>query len=178
MNWQKMTLITLSIVLIFVITTIAIGETYEEGWIMCQLDSYVNIRAFPKTNSEQTGYLLAGDRIFLDGQVKNGFAHCVGLSTEAGEGWVYKGFISPSKPVEDGREYHVKANGRVAARRSISGDRRCWLHDNDILTVYLKSEDWCLTSQGFIKAEFINFSDQPVIISEYSNPYDMTWEDD
>lgn len=156
---HRLVLLALVIALIFTEASAA-GEEYREGWIMCQPDSYVNIREAPKTSANESGYLVAGDRIFLDGKVKNGYAHCVRLSTEASEGWVYKGFISSYEPVKDGREYRIRSKGRVAARRSISGDRRCWLHNDDILTVHLRSDDWCLTNKGFVKSEFIDFDSE------------------
>ena len=154
----------------------AIGETeYTEAWVLCQPDSYINIRAFPKKDAEKSGYLMSGDRIFVDGSSKRGFMHVYGV-TEAGEGWVAKGYIVYSEPYADGHRYPVHAKGRVAARRTVNGTRRRWLHDGDILTVYMVSDEWCLTSQGFVKTEYIDLTSRQDC--ENVDPLGMTWEDE
>lgn len=153
-------------------------EDCTEAWVLCQPGSYVHVRANPSRNSQDNSVLYSGDRIILDGRVKNGFYHCVLMANEAGEGWVSKGFVVHDKPFSDGRKYLVSANGRVACRRSINGDRRHWLHDGDIITVYMVSIDWCLTNQGFVKTECIDLKNPIVESASNLNADDMTWEED
>ena len=164
----------------FLIVALMIGfakaeDETEEGWILCQPDSFVNIRNKPNKNSEVSGYLMAGDRVFLDGKQKKGYLHCVGLSNESGEGWVAKGFICLNEPHPDGHEYRIKSSGRVAARCYIGGNRRRWLRDGYILKVYMVSEDWSLTTQGFVRTEFIDLT-MPMDI-QGMDPEGMTWEE-
>lgn len=165
-----------SIVLLGCIYTIANAEEPTDAWVLCQPDSYINVRYSHNKSSEVIGWLLSGDPIHLDGLEKNGYLHIVNFSNEYGEGWVAKGFVVRSEPVQDGHEYLVQAKGRVAARRTVEGHRRCWLHNNDILTVYMRSNDWCLTNQGFVKTEFIDL-DCPLDIPTPS-PDEMTVEED
>ena len=148
-----------------------------EAWVLCQPGSYVHVRSNPSRNSQDNGSLYSGDRIFLDGHTDNGFAHCVLMHNEAGEGWVSKGFIVYDKPLQDGRKYMIFANGRVACRRAIGGDRRKWLHDGDVLTVYMVSLEWCLTSQGFVKTDCIDLKN-PIVEGRNLDPDGLLWEDD
>lgn len=152
------------------------GEEAPMAWVLCQPDSYVNIRTKPRKNASTCGQLYSGDYIFLDGISRNGFLHCINMSTEEGEGWVYKGFIVYSEPYEDGHEYLIDSDGRVACRRSVDGTRRLWLSNEDVLTVYMASDDWCLTDKGFVKTEFINL--QCPINYETPDPDMMTWEEE
>lgn len=169
----------LFIALIFAIccTSSYAEEDYTMAWVLCQPDSWVNSRRFPKKDGEVNARLFPGDKILLDGKQKHGFMHAVGIASEDGDGWVSEGFIVYSEPNQDGHDHLVKAKGRVACRRSIGGTRRHWLRDGDILTVYLISDEWCLTNEGFVKTEFIDLESR-VDIGESTNPDDMTWEND
>lgn len=162
--------------IIFSIFPALCSEPTTDGWILCQPDSYVNIRSRPNKNSSTCGQLYIGDIVHMDGHEKNGYVHCVDMTTEATEGWVCKGFIVASEPVEDGYDHHVISDGRVAARRSVGGYRRCWLRNNDILTVYMVSNEWCLTNKGFVQTEFIDIL-CPLNV-ETPDPDMMTWEED
>lgn len=152
-------------------------DNWTEAWVLCQPDSWVNSRRFPKKDGEINAYLFSGTKIFLDGKQKRGFVHAVGMNSEDGDGWVSKGFIVYSEPVEDGHRYPVRATGRVAARRAVGGTRRRWLHDGDEVTVYMISDEWCLTNEGFVKTEFIDL-DSRLDIDTPASPEDMTWEAD
>lgn len=172
---MKKALIAL-LLLALIFATTCYAEKITEAWVLCQPNSYINVRPFPKKDTERSGYLMSGDRIFIDGTEKRGYMHVYGI-TEAGEGWVFKGYIVYSEPYEDGHRYPIHAKGRVAARRTVGGTRRKWLHDGDILTVYMVSDEWCLTSQGFVKTEFIDLESRQDI-DEPTDPDLMTWEDD
>lgn len=149
------------IVTIAMITAVcAIGalaeETLTEAWVLCQPDSYINIRARANSRSEKAGYLLSGDRIWIDGKTADGFAHCDRMTNEAGEGWVYAGYIVFEEPKEINRRCRIQANGRVAARRTIDGERRTWLINGSEITVYQTAGEWAVTDEGFIKTEYID----------------------
>ena len=134
-------------------------ETWEDGlirvWIVCQPDSFVNVRAFPNGKTEAVGRLDSGDMTYTDGQTKRGFLH-VYANVEAGEGWVHKGYVvydEPHRPAQT--DYVIQSNGRVSCRRSAGGTRRCWAKNGDPVKVYYISDEWSITNKGFIKTEFL-----------------------
>ena len=126
----------------------------EDGWIMCQPDSYVNVRAAPGKGGRVVGYLELGDAIQMDGR-RNGYTHVTGISTEGGEGWVACGYIVTDAPQIETVAAWIDAEGRVACRRAIDGNRRKWLHQGDPMTLYASSAEWSVTSEGFIKTEYV-----------------------
>lgn len=126
----------------------------EEGWIMCQPDSFVNIRESPGKGGRVVGYLELGDAIQTGGH-RNGYTHVTGISNESGEGWVASGYIVTDAPQVETVAAKVDADGRVACRRAIGGNRRKWLHAGDALTLYASSAEWSITSEGFVKTQYI-----------------------
>lgn len=126
----------------------------EDGWIMCQPDSYVNIRESPGEAGRVVGYLELGDAIQTD-KHHNGYAHVTGLSTEGGEGWVASGYIVADAPQIETVAAWVDSDGRVACRRAIGGNRRKWLRPGDTLTLYASSAEWSMTSEGFVQTKYI-----------------------
>ena len=175
---RRLIALILVLALIFAIPIVSFAEEeYEEAWVLCQPDSWVNSRRFPKKDGEVNAHLFPGTKIFIDGKQKRGYIHAVGIMSEDGDGWVSKGFIVYSEPRQDGHVYQIRTTGRVACRRSIGGTRRRWLYDGDILTVYMVSDEWCLTSEGFVKTEFIDLESRQDIENQ-TDPDDMTWEED
>lgn len=177
---MKKALLALTLVLALIFAAFGMAEDYddryEDAWVLCQPDSYINIRTFANKRSEVAGYLYSGDHVLLDGATKNGYYHVI-VGVEAGEGWIKKGYVIRSKPERDGHVYPISANGRVAARRTVNGTRRRWMHDGDEVKVYMRSEEWCLTNQGFIITECIDLESR-MDIDQMSDPEDMTWEDE
>ncbi len=136
-------------------------EEYEEAgyvkvWVVCQPDSYVNVREFAKKRSEAVAMGELGDWFWSDMKTKNGFIHVYGWF-EAGDGWINKGYVVYDEPEPVDGCYRISSNGRVACRRTIGGNRRCWAYCDDIVMVYWKTDEWAVTNMGFIKTEFINF---------------------
>ena len=127
---------------------------YLDVWILCQPDSFVNIRAKPSTRSSAEGYLMCGDKVQFTGKTENGFLHCI-CSNELGEGWVYCGYVVLDEPIEVNEKRLIEANGRVACRRTITGNRRCWVVNGSEVNVYWESDEWSVTDKGFIMTEFI-----------------------
>jgi len=127
----------------------------DEYYIICNPKSYVNVRMSPKKASDGTGRLEFGDLVTTDGRRRNGYLHCVGLSNEWGEGWVYKGYLVPDKPVRETCMATVVSNGRVACRRYVNGKRKAWAYNGDEVTVYGYSDEWAVTSKGFIQLRYL-----------------------
>ena len=130
-----------------------VGPLTEGVWVLCQPDSFVYIRQKPSGRSGDIGYAECGDVFETDGRKKNGFLH-VYASVETGEGWISLGYIVWEKPVKVFATRRIDSRGRVNARRTIGGKRRCWLRDGDQIRVYWMAE-WAVTNKGFVKAEYI-----------------------
>ena len=143
-------------ILIFLqITAILAGCSAEQVFVLCQPDSWVNVRISPGKRGEVIGRFDLGDELETDGKMRHGYLHLINLSLEETEGWIHAGFVTDT-PV---KIYQVKSEivskGRVACRRSVNGTRRKWLKDGTKITVYPFSEEWAITNVGFVKAEYI-----------------------
>ena len=150
-------LIIAAIFINFYFITHAKGEEEVECWIMCQPDSWVYARQSPSKKGTELGRLELGDKVYTDGKVKNGYLHVIDLWFEMQEGWVKKGYVVYDKPYRPViAETTVRSNGRVAARTTINGKRRRWLKDGQQIKVYMISEEWSVTNQGFVKTKFLN----------------------
>lgn len=141
---------------IFLGHAIAKAEELEiRCWVLCQPDSYVNVREFARKGNNETGIMECGDAAYTDGRKKNGFLYLCGVNNELGHGWIHKGYIVYSEPVVKMYVTNVYSNGRVACWRSIGGTRRCWTQPGDTVTVYATSDEWCVTNKGFIKTQYL-----------------------
>ena len=148
-------------VLVLLVTTLLLvlpsyAEEEIDCWILCQPDSWVNARRSPNKRSEEIGRLECGDHIYTDGKTKNGFLH-VFVSFEYGEGWIHKGYVVYDEPyLPLFQDTQIISNGRVKARKTIKGQRRCWLKDGQKIKVYMVSEEWSVTNKGFVQTKFID----------------------
>ncbi len=143
-------------------------RTYS-AWVLCQPDSYVNIRSSPSSRSCIEGRMFCGDEVETDGRSSGGFLHCVNLPCDSVEGWISEGYLVYSEPQEINSEASISANGRVACRRAIDGYRRCWARNGQVVEVYWHSEIWAVTNRGFIQMEFLLFPpEDPFIYKENS----------
>ena len=127
-------------------------RTVTEAWILCS--DYINIRMWPSKKATSVGQLDPCDEIEVDGRTKDGFAHIVSPV----DGWVHAGYITFSKPEAIGETYSVCAKKRVACRRWIDGpkvDRRPWLINGSEVQVLFMSDDWAVTSRGYVKSEWL-----------------------
>ena len=150
------------LVFLWVITLIIIfGPTAKaedfDCWILCQPDSFVYARTSPKKTSMELGRLECGDHVYTDGIIRHGFLHVYGLTFEMSEGWVHKGYVVYDEPYKPAvYETQIVSNGRVNARRTINGKRRCWLKDGESIKVYMVSDEWATTNKGFVKTKYID----------------------
>ena len=132
---------------------VAENETY---WVMCNPDSYVNIRETPRKTGREGGYLLYGDSVEVDGRRYNGYWHIVNCPTEMGEGWVKGLYLVDEMPGEpDKVSCVVVSNGRVAARNGVNGERRKWLKPGMEITVYGMTSEWAVTNQGYVMSRYL-----------------------
>ena len=147
-------IIALVIVLTASMTCFTAFSESSDKYIICNPESYVLVRKSPKNTAEATGRLDCGDTIQTDGKQKDGFLHILGV-TEYGEGWVYQGYIVDDEPMIEKCKGTVAANGRVAARKCIDSKQYNWVNMATDLTVFVRSDEWAVTSKGFIKTKYL-----------------------
>lgn len=150
-------LIVLSIILLLCSLAPAhAGKRATDAWVICKPGDYIIAREWPNRKGDGLGQLDTGYPLHLDGKTKNGFAHCIDTALEKNDCWVYSGYIVFSEPEwMNGEWYTIEAGGRVQARRYIDGPRLCWLKPGTELQVFWISEEWSVTTRGFIKTEFL-----------------------
>ena len=142
------------LVLLFIAIFSLTSSNADTIWVMCQPDSYVNIRSKPSGRSRTEGYALCGYDLETDCKTRNGFLHVYG-SFEAGEGWISEGYIVWDEPIKVDQKYSVCSKGRLAVRKNINGKRSRWCYTDDVLMVYWLSDEWAVTNKGFVKSEFL-----------------------
>lgn len=138
--------------------SVGIAETYDdwedEGkYILCM--DRVNIRMSPNTKQEPIGWLEPGDVVYPDGKRRNGFIHCEIPNIEAGEGWIHKGYLVDDPPEKVNQTGVIVGRGKVMVRKYVNGKRTRWVKPGGEVRVYWWSDDWCLTSVGYIKTRFV-----------------------
>lgn len=159
-GWGMFALGTFLGIVITIIVLMLTNAAYAEDeltypcWVICQPDDYVNIRAGANRHAEVTGWATSGMRFETDWREKNGFLHLVGV-TEYGEGWISEGYVVFTDPQTVNREMVITGGGRVAARKAIEGARRKWLKPGETVTVYRISDEWAVTSAGFVQSRFL-----------------------
>lgn len=146
----------LAIIILTLFTITAIAEAPTEAWVMCNLKSEVIVRTKPDISGDETARVYPGDRVELDGGKKKNWFHVL-LNCESGEGWIRGDHLSFTEPVvyEEGKAYKT-TRGKLSARKSINGEivKRIKKAGTQV-TVYMISEDWAVTSAGYIKSEFL-----------------------
>lgn len=155
-----------------------------EVWVLCQPDSYVNIRPFANKKQIPCGYMECGWKAETNGETKNGYLYLDSVGTESNTGWVKKGYIVYSEPVIITVETNIYSKGRVACWRSIGGKRRCWAKDGDSITVHAVSEEWSVTNKGFVKTKYLGV-DYDALLNKrldagqtYGESDALYWEDE
>ena len=157
-------------------------ERELQCWVLCQPDSYVNVREFAKKGNNEISIMECGDAAYTNGQTKRGFLYLCEVNNELGYGWIHKGYIVYSKPIIKTFETNIYSTGRVACLHSISGTRKCWIKPGDVVTVYAISDEWSVTNKGFIKTKYLGvnydlLSDNMERTESYTESADLYWED-
>ena len=149
-----------------IIISSAAAET-QTVYVICNPDSFVWAREYPKFGANEIAYLQAGDEIQTDGRKDGGWLHVISDLTEPGEGWIYAGYISYSEPevFQSGVQAQT-TRGKVRARRYAGGKIRKTLKKGVTVTAYVVADDWTVTDAGFIKTEFLEFGEEEVKIAE------------
>lgn len=148
--------IVAGLMILTVMMTMMLAASAEDGmvYVLCNPESYVNIRENPSKKAKLAGYAYCGDDFRTDGVIRSGFIH-VFAGTETGEGWISTGFIVYSQPEHVGETWVVESNGRVAARSTVGGKRNRWLKNGKEVQVYYVAEV-AVTNYGFVDAEYLS----------------------
>ena len=151
----EIALIAFAILLIStILSSITFAEDLTEAWVICQPHDYINVRMKPKRQSMAVGYAEDGDSILTDGKRQNGFLRCYGIG-EDGIGWIHSGYVVYEEPTLINKLAYSISNARVACRKCIGGKVRKWLKNLDDVMVYWMTDTWCVTSEGFVKTEYL-----------------------
>lgn len=150
-------IILIALVIFFAVSflnSIGYADGLITAYVLCQPDDYINVRINPSKHSDVVGYAEVADPITTDGKIQNGYLQCFGIG-ENGTGWIHTGYIVYDEPVEVNRMGCSVSRCKLAARKYIGGKVRKWLKNLDEFMVYWMSDEWCVTSRGFIKTEFV-----------------------
>lgn len=140
------------IVFCVILYAVQAEEVYAKGWILCK--DYVFIRMTPDKGAIEVGRLDPGDEIEIDGETSNGFAHIVSPC----DGWVWSGNVTFSQVEKVDDRMVVCAKKKVACRRWIDGPQisgRKWALNGTEVTVFYMSDEWAVTSRGYIQSEWL-----------------------
>lgn len=140
---------------VLLLNSFGIAEEYEEAWVLCQPGDYINIRPNPNKKGSEIGWAECGYRICLDGKKKNGFLHCVDLSLETTEGWIFEGYVVYDEPELLDQNATVVSKGRLAVRKYVGGKRTRWLQPMSTVRIYYRTDEWCVTNYGFIQTDYL-----------------------
>lgn len=122
-------------------------------FILCDPKTPVNVRRSPKMGTKITGQLDFGDCVETDGEEKNGFIHV--YAGDAGEGWIHSGYVVSDQPEKVKARACIAATGRVMSYKRIGGKRRNWLEIGDEVKVIALSDEWAVTSKGYIRTKYL-----------------------
>ena len=127
-------------------------DDITEGWVLCV--DYVNVRPFPNRKGEPLGRFESGDKVYLDGRKRNGFLHIIDTGLES-DGWIYAGYIVYDEPIAVYQNATIVSKARLAARKCVNGKRSRWLKPLATVKVYWWSDEWSVTSCGYLKTKFL-----------------------
>jgi uncharacterized protein YgiM (DUF1202 family) len=127
-------------------------------YIACSPDKKVNVRTKPSIDSSIIGYFGISESVTID-DIKGEWSHCIDLSFEASEGWIYSSYLTESTITIEDRRGIILGEGRVAKRDSIGGNRIGWINPGDSITIKAYTDEWVITPAGFISREYVDISD-------------------
>lgn len=137
-------------IILILLLALTASAAAENGWIMCQPDSLVNIRENPRKTAAVVAYGYAGDEIELDGKSRGAWLHCI-IPSETGEGWVRKDYVSLDEPEDIGSGVFETTLGSVRVRASAGGRVLRRIKKGATVTVSMVTTEWCVTNLGFIQ---------------------------
>ena len=140
------------LIVLLCLLIVCVSAAADTVFVLCQPNSFVYVRSFPRKDAEQAGYAELGDALETDGVTKNGYLHVAGFE---GDAWINIGFVTEYPVTVCNLKTQINSKGRVACRRSINGTRRKWLKDGSEVVIYAYADDWSITNQGFIQTQYL-----------------------
>lgn len=152
-------LMALAIGLTIIMLTPAEAEAEEtKAYILCNPESYVNIRVIPNKNGIVSARYLCGDEVTLDGKKKGDWMHVVNAHGESPEGWVHRLYVCESCVVVLDEEQKATTNAKnVRVRNGVNGKILKRVKKGTEVRIMVISMDWCLTNKGYIKTECLDW---------------------
>jgi hypothetical protein len=157
------TVLEIALIALFIMAVLTVLDSFSiaedsdglfTAYVVCQKDDYVHARMKPTRKSQSVGRFDGGDEVVTDGYVKNGFLRCYGFET--GVAWVHKGYVVYDRPEKvDGQTAYSVSRGTLNARRYIGGKVIHKLENLDEVKVYWWSDEWAVTSKGFIQTKYL-----------------------
>ena len=139
--------------IVFLCLLMAVSAAFADTvYVLCQPDSFVYVREFPKKGAQMAGYAELGDALETDGVKRNGYLLVYGFE---GDAWISTGFVTEYPVTVFTARTQINSKGRVACRRAINGTRRKWLKNGSEVTIYAFSADWAITDKGFIQTQYL-----------------------
>lgn len=132
----------------------ALSES-DEYFVICKPGTSVNARISPNKRAEIVGWFDCGDKLLTDGKTRNGFVHIIDCSLEVSEAWIHAGYLVEDEPVILNMTTVVVSYGRVACRKCIGGKRTRWAKPGTEVTIYARSDEWCVTNKGFVMTKYL-----------------------
>ena len=147
----------LALLLTFIL--VCVGACADIVYALCKPGDIVHVREFPTSKASQAGFLDCGDPVETDWEIKkdNHGGEWLRVYGFEGDAWVSAKYLSPSPvtvPTEECHAY-VCSIGRVAVRRAPNGKRTKWAYNGDEFRVLAMTDEWILTTRGYIKSEFV-----------------------
>lgn len=127
----------------------------ETMWVVCSPDDVLLVRNDPKKSAPAISELLPGSEVETSGTVRNGYAKLTDMNSETGVGWVRNVYLVDEEPKYIGKSATVVSRGRLAARRCIGGERVRWLKPGQIVTVWFRTSEWCVTDKGYVMTKYL-----------------------
>ena len=140
------------LIVLLCLLLVCVSALADTVYVLCQPDSFVYVRQFPKKGAQSVGFAELGQALETDSKTKNGFIHVFGFE---GDGWICAGFVTDSPVVVGTVDGWIDSQGRVACRRSINGTRRKWLSDGTEVVIFARSDEWSITNKGFIQTAYL-----------------------
>ena len=156
-KWWTLVLWSLIYIIILYLLMQCAHADDHEVYVICNPESFVYIRSAPSFKSEEVARVEVGDEMITD-EKKNGKWVHVYYPCEAGEGWIYSGYLIYDEPLvyKDGLYAQTKYK-KVLSRRNVNGKKRTQLKKGANLRAYVVSDEWTITDVGFIKTKYLDF---------------------
>lgn len=140
--------------IVFLCLLMAVTTAWADTvYVLCQPDSFVYVREFPKKGAQEAGFVCLGDELETDGVKRNGYLLVYG--SFEGDAWINLGFVTEYPVTVFTLNTEIISKGRVACRRSINGTRRKWLKNGSQVVIYAFAQDWSITDKGFIQTQYL-----------------------